>query len=140
VNSLRIVGPRLLVRNYALPEKIGSLYVPEAYQNIYDGQSFEVVAAGPRVAEVLCVVADLGETVIPGLSSDVEGEPLVLEPDDIIITKGLFKGSYSPELSAIYGCPVFFLDVVETKNERTVCALKCVWPSKHWKADATEAA
>lgn len=137
--NLRILGSRVLVRNYSLPAKIGSLEVPEAYRSVYDGQTYEVLAVGGRVAGTLSVAADLGETVIPALSADVDGPPLVLEPDDIVICKGLFKGAYSPEMSAVYGFNVWFLDVTEQKHDRPTCAIRCVWPSRRWKEE-TEAA
>lgn len=134
--KLRILGARLLVKNYELPETIGSLVVPENYREMYDGKSFECVAVGTRVSETLCVAADLGETVIPALSADIKGAPMTIEPDDIIIMRGTFKGAYSPELSLVYKTPVWFVDVVEIVHDSPTCAIKAVWPSKHWKEEA----
>lgn len=146
--NLRIVGPRILVKNYALPDTIGSLIVPGSYKKMHDGKNFEVIAVGDKVKDLLCITGEvedeegLRQTV--GLAEDVAGlgcPPLVLEPDDIIQLKGMFKGAYSPEMSAFYGFDCWFVDVIETKHERPTCAIKTVWPSRVWKTDSdTEAA
>lgn len=120
-----------------LPETTaGGLIVPESYRESYDGSLFEVVAVSDQIAKKLCVVADMGETLVVGLSDDIDGKPLELQPDDIIKTKRLFTGQHSPEMSLYFGYDVWFVNAIEKQDGRLVCAIQTVWPSKNWKEEA----
>lgn len=131
--GLRILGPRVLARTYELPEKSdGGIILPDSYRNMFDGRLFEIVAVGDRVKELLCVVCGIDDKQVIGLRSDMDAEPLELQPDDIIQVKGTF-GSHSPEMSAFYGYSVWFLDVIQNVQGREKSTIEWVWPSKNWK-------
>jgi hypothetical protein len=139
---LRILGARLLCRNYELPETSeAGLVIPDAYRKVYDGQLYEIVATGTMVREKLGVAAETvtpkGETIVtPALRSDIDIPPLELEVDDIVKMKGLFKGEYSPEMSLYYGYNVWFVNATEKMDGREVCAIQTIWPSRAWKEEA----
>lgn len=116
-----------------MPETSSSgLIIPEAFRNLFDGYNYEVVSVGEKAKELLTAICEIGEKVIIGLRSDVEGEPLDLQPDDIIQVKGA-SPTYSPELSAHYGYTVWFLDVITSVNGRDRSTVEVVYPSKNWK-------
>lgn len=140
--KLKILGPRVLCRNYELPEESNGIIIPESYRNVHDGKLFEVVAVGDMVGEILGVVAESGETLAIGLRADLDIPPLALEPDDIIRMKGIFRGQHSPEMSRFLGYDVWFVDVIEWREDELgkrltpVCLIQTVFPSKHWKQEA----
>jgi hypothetical protein len=122
---LRILGARMLCKNYTLPETSGGgIIIPDSYRNSFDGQLFEVVATGTQVREKLGVACEsdgpTGLTVTPALRSDIDIPPLELEVDDIVKMKGLFKGEYSPEMSAYYRTNVWFVNATEYVDGREV--------------------
>lgn len=143
---LNILGPRILVRNYSLPEQIGSIIVPESVRTQYDGRVFEVVCVGAEVSKRLAVGGTRGEELYPILSHG-EGLPeLHLQPDDIIMLRHMFRGAYAgPEVERHYGCPCYFLSVVEQKAKRgsaneleDVCIVEKVIPAISWKEESLD--
>lgn len=137
--NLRILGPRILVRNYTLPEKIGSLFVPDYVQSQFDGRTYEVVAVGDMVSERLAVGMVNGENVYPVLADGTAGlDPLVLEPDDIIMLRYMFRGVWAgPEIRDHFGYDCWFVGAIEDHGTfGPMCAISKVWPSRHWKQEA----
>lgn len=139
--NLRILGTRILVRNYELPEKTaGGLVIPEAYRNMYDGVLFEVVAVSEKALNALCVVGRMEDRVVVGLSEGyaeigISPDRLDLQPDDIVQLKGA-SPVYSPEMTAEMGYNCWFVDVVVNQQGRNKSTIEFVWPSKEWKEEA----
>lgn len=140
---LDLRGPRILLRSYRLPERIGSIWVPEFYNGGYDGTLWEVEQSSTAFCNLLTPVGMIGPKIIPALrtfrkrSKDSDEPPLILEPDDIIQTKGIFRGIYAgPELEREKGYACWFLDATETVTRLgevvTRPSIEWVWPAKSW--------
>lgn len=136
MKGLRILGPRILVKVYEMPSQTASgIIIPDSYRKMFDGHTFEVVSVGEKVREVLGVVAEMDDKIVPGLRADMDLPPLDLQPDDIIQTRGQY-GTYSPDLTAYYGFNVYFMDVIQNVQGREKSTIEWVWPSKNWKEEA----
>lgn len=51
--KLAPLGSRILATRYERPDRVGSLIIPETARTDYNRTLWEVVATGPRVAEVV---------------------------------------------------------------------------------------
>jgi hypothetical protein len=140
--KIRILGPRVLVRAYSLPETIGSIIVPESVREQYDGKSFEVVAVGDDVARLVGIGGERGDEVYPILKEGVGGIPdLLLQPDDILLLRYQFRGVWAgPEVRDFYGTDCWFVNVVETQGTHGEhCVIQKVLPSRFWKEEGEAA-
>lgn len=142
--NIEIVGPRVLVRAYSLPEQIGSIITPEHWRGGFDGKLFECEQVGRAFREALTPVGSIGPKIIPALRitrkrSTISDEPLLpIEPDDIISCKGTFRGIYAgPEIERHKGYPCWFLNaterVVRNGEEVDQPSIEWVWPAKSWR-------
>lgn len=132
---LRILGTRVLARNYTLPEQIGSIIVPSNVKTQFDGKTFEVVAVSDQVKERVGIGGTRGNEVFPVLADGLDGLPqLCLQPDDIIVLRHMFRGLYAgPEVERHYGCPCYFVEVIEKHGTYgEYCAIERVLPVSRW--------
>ena len=140
--NLQILGARILVRAYELPEQTaGGILLPDFYRKGYDGKFFEVIEASEKVKETLGIIAEgttsHGETLYVGLRADSDCEPLHLEADDIIELRGQMQGTPAgPELERVHG-PCWFLNAThfDALRQRDVPTIKHVLPSRQWKEE-----
>lgn len=140
--NLEILGTRILVRAYSLPEQTeGGIVLPDYYRlNAFDGKSFELIQTGKQVSERIGIMGALGEKQLLGLRDDAQLEPWNPEPDDIIQLRGYFNGQYAgPELERLHG-PCWFVDCIQTltinNKLRDQCAIEWCWPAKAWREAA----
>ena len=142
---LDILGSRLLLRAYSLPERSsGGIIFPESYRKGFDGKLFEVEGVGSGVGDALTIVGTVGDKLVPALRSLVEGEAYVPEKDDIIqLRGGGMKGVWAgPEVRNALGYDCWFVNVEETVGDgltgrtRLRCAIEWVWPCASWKEEA----
>jgi hypothetical protein len=133
--KLKIIGPKVLARAYALPERIGSLYVPDSVRTQWDGKCLEVIAVGDEVAKRVAVGGTRGDEIFPILSHD-EGLPeLHLKPDDIIVLRYQFRGVWAgPEVRDAFGADCWFVSVEEFHGAFGLrCSIERVIPASSWQ-------
>jgi hypothetical protein len=141
MKGLRILGCRVLVRNYSLPDQIGSIIVPEGVRTQFDGKTYEVVAVGDDVAKLVGIGGTRGSELFPILKDGVDGiESLYLQPDDIIVLRYQFRGVWAgPELREHYGYDTWFLNVIEDHGARGKhCVISKVLPASSWQEEIGE--
>jgi hypothetical protein len=154
MKGLRILGCRVLVRNYSLPDQIGSIIVPEGVRTQFDGKTYEVVAVGDDVAKLVGIGGTRGSEVFPILKDGVDGiESLYLQPDDILILRYQFRGVWAgPEVRDHFGYDCWFIDAVSAKHrdvwdgqaqriesrEERICTISKVIPASSWREETGE--